>query len=118
MIQLLRSGQKLSFLIDQYAGSRGYVCDFLGRPASTTTMPALLARRFGAPILPAFALRVGREFRFKLVVGEPILPEHYNHLSGSEAVHEMTLEANRQLEAIVREHPEQWLWLHRVFDLF
>ncbi len=38
----------------------GYVIDFLGRGAWTTKMPALIARKTGAAVLPAFIHRDGR----------------------------------------------------------
>jgi KDO2-lipid IV(A) lauroyltransferase len=110
---LLRSGQNLAMMIDQDSGTRGVFCPFLGRLASTTALPAVLARRFRVPIIAGFCLRQGPGFRFRVLVCEPIFPEAYQQLPGPEAVARMTRTLSRQLEAVVRAHPEQWLWVHR-----
>jgi len=113
MSELLRDGAKLAFLIDQNAGRKGEFCDFFGRKASTTSLPATLAQRIGAPILPGFAVRTGEGFHFKVEVCEPIYPADYAHLPAREAIAQMTAASTRCVESAVRRYPEQWTWMHR-----
>ena len=53
----------VGILMDQAViPDEGYVIDFLGRGAWTTKMPALIARKTGAAVLPAFIHRTdGRQ---------------------------------------------------------
>ena len=59
ILQELRSNEAVGILMDQAVLAReGFVIDFLGRGAWTTKMPALIARKTGAAILPAFIHRM------------------------------------------------------------
>ena len=53
----LKKGKILGFLADQDAGPGGAFTEFLGRTASTPMGPAVFARKFNSPVLPAFILR-------------------------------------------------------------
>ncbi len=53
-VKCLRRGEVVSLLVDQHAGDHGMWIPFFGRFASTTILPALLARRTGATIMPLF----------------------------------------------------------------
>src|SRR6266581_1640920 len=50
-IQLLREGGAIGILADQHAGDQGLWVPFFGKLESTTSLPALLARRTGAAVL-------------------------------------------------------------------
>src|SRR5204862_13945 len=50
-IGLLRSGGGIGILMDQHAGDGGLWTPFFGRLASTTALPALLARRTHAKLI-------------------------------------------------------------------
>ena len=83
--------------------------DFLGRGAWTTKMPALLARKTGAAVLPAFIHRTDGRHKIK------IYPQV--ELSGDNdkenAIKEDTKMFSRYIEEYIKEHPAEWLWIHR-----
>ncbi|AIE84250.1 lipid A biosynthesis acyltransferase [Fimbriimonas ginsengisoli Gsoil 348] len=79
---------------------------FFGKPCGTVLGPAVLHQRTGAPILPAFCVRTGVG-RYKIIVKEPIDLE--NTENDREAL--MT-QVNSVLESVIRDYPEQWLWMH------
>lgn len=57
MAELLRGGKCIAFLADQDARRQGIFVDFFGKPASTATGVAVMARRMNRPVLPAFCVR-------------------------------------------------------------
>ncbi|MFN3480767.1 MAG: lysophospholipid acyltransferase family protein, partial [Thermodesulfovibrionales bacterium] len=58
IIKTLRKNGSVGILIDQAVlPEEGIIVDFLGRPAWTTKMPVLIARKTGSPILPVFIKR-------------------------------------------------------------
>ncbi len=95
-------GGMIAILTDQY-DRRARPFDFLGRPAPTITAPAEIALKFNVPLVPCYGLRQP-DGRTQVVI-EAAIPR------GSAA--EMTQAINDSLAARVRQHPEQYYWLHR-----
>ena len=109
MVDVLKRGEILVIQCDQDAGPGGVFVDFLGLPASTVRSPALLALKYGVPIVPTnFYREKGVNY---VVVGDPIDPAGFR--GRPDAVRALTQEFTRQIERFVRMHPEQWNWLHR-----
>lgn len=79
---------------------------FFGKPCGTVLGPAVLHQRTGAPILPAFCVRTGVG-RYRIIVKEPIDLE--NREKEPEAI---MAQVNAVLESVIRDYPEQWLWMH------
>lgn len=120
MLRELRRKETVGVLIDQaMLDSEGCLIRFLGRPAVSTRLPALLARKTGAALLPCFCHR-GADGGFMVTV----LPEY--RLSRTPdfetAVKEDMQHLAEYIESFIRQHPDQWLWGHRrwknVTDLF
>jgi heptosyltransferase-2 len=101
---VLRSGGIVGILSDQHAGDSGLWTPFFGRLASTTSLPALLARRTGAIII-AFAVNSEGFARWRAVAEAPIEAE-------SDSVESLTARGNSIIERQVRRAPEDWLWAH------
>ncbi len=110
VLRALAAGQGVGVLIDQHVlGRDGVYVDFFGRPAATTTAVATLALRTGAPIIPLFALPLGRG-RYRLVYEDPVpVPPE----DAPDRVRELTKRCTRVVEMYVRRRPELWLWMHR-----
>ncbi|SEQ65455.1 lysophospholipid acyltransferase family protein [Thalassovita taeanensis] len=103
LVKHLRGGGVLGILTDLYAAD-GVPLPFFGKPALTSLVTAELALKYNAPLIPTFVLRAENGLDFTVILQEPIAP------SDPET---MTREANDRLEALVREHMDQWFWIHR-----
>jgi KDO2-lipid IV(A) lauroyltransferase len=111
MARALRGGKMVGILIDQSTlRSEGVEIDFLGRRAMATPSAAILARRFNAPVLPAFCLRQ-RDGQLVLAVQPPLA---IAKTSDREAdMVQNTQVMNDAVTEAIRSHPEQWFWFHK-----
>jgi KDO2-lipid IV(A) lauroyltransferase len=106
MLKALRQNRAVGVLIDQNAGlDDGVFVDFFGAPACAASGFARLAARSGAAVIPGFALWIERERRYVL----RFLPEVAME---GDALRD-TAAIQRALEGVIRQHPDQWLWIHR-----
>lgn len=108
ILRVLRGGGSVAILCDQRRRNRGLIVDFFGRPAATVDTPAVLALRFGLPILPGYSYRVGDGLEYRAVAHEPILPDL--EAPRDEEVVRLTQAINDSIERFIRAHPEQWNW--------
>ncbi|MGA7615040.1 MAG: lysophospholipid acyltransferase family protein [Thermoanaerobaculia bacterium] len=94
-------------LADQAVKPREGVCvPFLGRPAWTTTAPAKLAMRHGAPIVFAFGEPVGEEIHWR--IEGPLRASD----PGMSSVEALTTRINDVITERIRRRPELWFWQH------
>lgn len=103
MLRHLREGGWLAIAIDQ-ADRHADTLMFFGQPAHTSLTAAELALRHDALLLQAAAIRQPDGLTFKVWIDEPI--------PHGEAP-AMMQELNDRLEALIRQHMGQWLWIHR-----
>ncbi|MFH1139878.1 MAG: lysophospholipid acyltransferase family protein [Pseudomonadota bacterium] len=112
LLAQIRAKRGVGILIDQAVlENEGLVVDFLGRPALTTKLPALIARKTGAPVLPCFIHRDEKNGGNVITFHRP--PVLSDNPDPEQAVREDTARFTSYVEAFVREHPDQWLWGHR-----
>jgi KDO2-lipid IV(A) lauroyltransferase len=106
---VLEKGGHLGMLIDQHF-TRGVVVPFLGRPALTNPILGKFARRFDCPVHGVRVIRLPNQ-RFRLELTPPLdLPrDEAGEIDVAGAMAMMTA----VIDGWVREHPEQWLWMHR-----
>ncbi len=108
IMKALRHGETVGFVIDQYAPPpMGLKVKFFGVEVDTLAAVGPLSQRTGAGILPGYAYRdrkgtihVHMEPEMKL---------------GKATAKESTQLIADKMEAHIRKHPEQWLWVHRRF---
>jgi KDO2-lipid IV(A) lauroyltransferase len=106
----LKDGKILGFLADQDAGPGGAFIKFLGKTASTPLGPAVFARRFSAPVVPAFIIRKD-DGRHLVKIGEPM---HFVDTGDTDAdLLRFTEKMTAILEQVIRENPTQWLWFQK-----
>lgn len=106
ILAALRRNEAVGVLIDQNAAlENGVFVDFFGVPACATNGLARLAARSGAAVIPGFALWHGEEARYVLRFYPPV-PITGDAQTDTAALHKV-------LENVIREHPDQWLWIHR-----
>jgi KDO2-lipid IV(A) lauroyltransferase len=109
-LSVLKAGEILALLVDQYAKGQPVMVDFFGIPASTHPSPALLHLVTRKPICFGYCLRTG-PMRFRFVAGKPLI---FKPTGNREAdVKAILLELNHLLEKAIRESPEQYVWAHR-----
>ncbi len=105
----LERATPVGMLVDQH-NFRGVEVEFFGRRCKANTMIARLARHFECPIHGTRVIRrPGHRFRLELT--EAITPPRAR--DGRLDVTGTMQLITSIVEGWVREHPEQWLWLHR-----
>jgi KDO2-lipid IV(A) lauroyltransferase len=105
----LREGRALCMLVDQKMND-GIPVPFFGRDAMTAPALAVLALRYDCAVVPIRMERL-KGARFRMISEPPLtLPKTGNTEADRRA---LMVEVNSIVERWVREHPEQWLWLHR-----
>ncbi len=106
MLSALRSNRAVGILVDQNSvPEHGAFVDFFGVPACAATGFARLAARSGAAVIPGFALWSDAEGRYVLRFYPPV------PMTGDAPAD--TAAVQKVLESAIREHPDQWLWIHR-----
>jgi Kdo2-lipid IVA lauroyltransferase/acyltransferase len=93
----------LGLLMDQHMG-HGEPVTFFGERAYTATSAADLALKYDAEIIPVYGIRRPDGLNFDILVEAPI--------ARGDAI-SMTQAINDSLEAQVRQHMDQWFWIHR-----
>ncbi|MBI3018428.1 MAG: lysophospholipid acyltransferase family protein [Deltaproteobacteria bacterium] len=111
ILSLLSQNKIVGFIFDQHRSPPGGIyVDFFGRPAATTKGLAALVERSNTIVLPVYSYRTD--------LGQMVLkiasPLPYKRVG----THEENIYTNTQvyshaIEQMVRQHPEQWFWIHR-----
>jgi KDO2-lipid IV(A) lauroyltransferase len=108
-LKALKAGRVVGFMLDQNRpGGQGVFVPYFGRLASTSPGLALLSWQSGARVVTAFEHREGG--RHVVEIGSPIEPPP-DREEGT--IREYTARYTALIEAEVRRHPAEWLWLHR-----
>ncbi|MFA7276500.1 MAG: lipid A biosynthesis acyltransferase [Pseudobdellovibrionaceae bacterium] len=103
VMSALKQGRRIGILIDQKY-NQGVAANFFGRPAMTSTAFIQLAKKFNCPLIPVQVERLeGANFRVTL----------HKPLDLTKSDDDLLREAHALLEGWIRQHPAQWLWIHR-----
>jgi len=105
----LRAGGALGMLAD-LVDWKGVQVPFFGQRIWATVAPAWLARRAGTRLCVGRCIRVGKQSRFKIAFKELKVPRTDKP---DEDIRAMTAAIQREFEAWIREHPEQWMWSNK-----
>ena len=106
ILKALSANEAVGILIDQNTGlEEGVFVDFFGIPACANPGIVRLAAHSGAAVIPGFALWSEVERRYVLRFYPPV------EITGDPAADTQRLQSS--IEAVIREHPDQWLWIHR-----
>jgi len=106
---MLQRGLHIGMLVDQHFG-RGVDVTFFGRTAKANPLLARLVRRIDCPIHGVRVVRLPNG-RFRVDLTERVEPAR--NASGEVDIQGTMQRVTSVIEGWVREHPEQWLWLHR-----
>ncbi len=104
LINLKKNNFSTALMIDQRV-SEGILSDFFKEKALTTTIPAQLVKKFNIPVVPVYIQRI-KQINFKIKIKKPIF------FSKEKSIQEITDELNIELEKMIIQNPEQWIWSH------
>ncbi len=109
--ELLQQGGTLVLLGDQFAGKGGCWVEFFGKPASTHKAVAVFSLGSSAPTAVSAALRGQNPLEFRMEI-EAITDPTTEGFPWA-TVPLLTSWYTKNLESLVRSHPEQYWWVHR-----
>jgi len=104
VLKCFKKGTSIALMIDQRV-SEGINCDFFGKKAFTTTIPAQFVKKFNCKVVPIYIQRIEAD-NFRLEILKPI------EFSKDETIESITFNLNRVLENLIKKNPEQWIWSH------
>ncbi len=116
MLRALDQRGRVAILIDQRVHpTLGVQVPFFGRPTWTSSVPAQISLRSGAPVMPLFAYRLPGG-RYRIVAHAPIRPIPLSRSSRSQPadsdVAALTARYAEVTEVAIRRELDQWLWMH------
>jgi KDO2-lipid IV(A) lauroyltransferase len=111
LIKLIKQGKASGILIDTNINAKeGTMVEFLGKPIRQTNMPAYLARKFNAAIVPV-TITTEDEKHYTLEIFNEI-PVEKTENEADDIQKATQLQAD-WLSGIITQEPKFWFWLHR-----
>ena len=104
IIENLKKGNSVALMIDQRV-REGIKINFFGKPASTTTIPAQLIKKYKCDLVPIYIERRRNNY-FKMFVSEPM------KIGSNKSIKEITQHLNKILEKMILKNIDQWIWTH------
>lgn len=109
-LRVLKQDEFVAIILDQNTKrTAGVFVDFFGRTACASAGLAILSAQTGLPVYPSYGVR--REDGTHDLYLLPPLPPPPDRKP--ETIQAATQAYTRILENIIREHPEQWIWIHK-----
>jgi KDO2-lipid IV(A) lauroyltransferase len=109
LARAIEEGRHVAMLVDQHY-TRGIEVTFFGRKCKANPLIAMLARETECPIYGTRVIRLPGG-RFRGEISEEVKP--VRDAQGRIDVAGTMQAITAVVEAWIREHPEQWLWVHR-----
>ncbi|NWG29124.1 MAG: lysophospholipid acyltransferase family protein [Ignavibacteriaceae bacterium] len=108
--QTLKEKKIVAMVADQRGPAEGVRVDFFGKKVSVYSGPAALALKTGAPLICGIAIR-DKDYKYKTELVEI----SKDNLPGNEEEKILVISQRytSYQEKVIREHPEQWLWMHK-----
>jgi KDO2-lipid IV(A) lauroyltransferase len=110
LLRALEGGGHVAMLVDQY-NTQGVDVTFFGRQTKANPLIAQLARHIECPIHGVRMIRLPERDRLRVELTEEIAPARDD--VGQIDIAGTTQIITSVIEDWIREHPEQWLWVHR-----
>ena len=104
IIENIKKGNSVALMIDQRV-REGIKINFFGKPASTTTIPAQLIKKYKCDLVPIYIERRKNNY-FNMFVSEPI------KIRDNKSIKEITEHLNKILEKMILKNVDQWIWTH------
>ena len=110
IVDAVARGELVGFYMDQESRrDQGIFVNFFGHDASSHVVPGYLAWKHQIPFIHVWHVRE-RPGSFRVMLGPPLQYE----LTGDpdENNRRVTQAIANEVESLIRQHPEQWLWAH------
>ena len=104
LLQLFKDGYSIALMIDQRV-SEGIKSKLFGRYALTTTIPAQLVKKYKVEVVPIYIKRENN-INFKMYINKPIF------FKENDTLEKITDDLNGELEKMILNNPDQWIWSH------
>ncbi len=111
MLRILKNAGTVGILADQNTmPQEGVFVDFFGTPACTTTGIARVALHTDAAVVPGYCYWDENIRKYRLRFEPPV--ELTRSGNSEQDILENTQRFAKVIEQIIRQHPEQWVWVH------
>jgi KDO2-lipid IV(A) lauroyltransferase len=111
MLRILKDAGTLGILADQNTlPEEGVYVDFFGKTACSTSGIARVALHTGAAVVPGYAYWDENIRKYRLRFEPPV--KLIRTGDAERDIFENTQRFTKVIEEIIRQHPEQWVWLH------
>lgn len=111
LLKALKNGENVGLLVDQNTSDKeGILINFFDKLARHTPAAALIARKTGAPIIPAF-ITTDDYKTYDITLYKPIFTDK---TANSEEDIKKSVQAQANItQKIIEKKPDEWFWLHR-----
>ena len=110
MVKCLKSGGAIGVLIDTDSSRvRGEFIPVFDRPAKVPVGQSIMALEMGIPLIPLACIRNGSD-RYRVII-KPEIPINRTN-DEKKDIYNTTLACSRELEKLIRQFPDQWIWMH------
>ena len=111
LMKAIGNGRIIGIMLDQEPKHKdGAECVFFGKKVSTTSVAALLARRYEVPVFPLFCVRE-KDGTLSLCVRPRLQLQKTENASEDLKVNAQQM--TTAIEDAVRAYPDQWFWFHK-----
>ena len=104
IIKKLSEGKSIALMIDQRV-REGEKVKFFDNLATTTTIPAQLAKKYNCELVPIYIERKESNY-FKIYISKPI------KVGKRKSIQQITEFLNQVLEKMILKNVDQWIWTH------
>ncbi|MAJ23639.1 MAG: lipid A biosynthesis acyltransferase [Candidatus Pelagibacter sp. TMED64] len=108
ILKKFKNGHSIALMVDQSV-TEGEKVLFFNKLASTTTIPAQIARKFGCKIVPIFFERIS-QLNFEMTIQAPFDANKTENYQND--IKSTTHKVNLILEEMIKKNPNQWIWSH------
>lgn len=110
LLKALKKNSAVIIPLDQFTGPPiGVRTTFFGKETGTAAGLSVMSQRSGAPVVSVYC--------FRKPDGRHVV-NFVREISVEGATERVTQGFNDELESFVRNHPEQWMWLHKRWKRF
>lgn len=113
LMKALKADSKIALVLDQNTkpSAGGIFLEFFGLPVPMSSAVAMMALRTTTQVLVGVCI-ADRHGRYNVPEAR-LVPVPAAGKSHSEAQRELTVAISKELEQVVRRHPEHWLWMYK-----